>query len=69
MINKKAKEEATFAKKHGGRRPGAGRKEVSEPRITRSIKFTDSEWGIIKQKANKENKSASEYIRNKSLKF
>lgn len=53
--------------KHGGERKGAGRKPVQDPKIARSIKFSDTEWDTVKEKASAEGVSASEYVRKKSL--
>ena len=54
---------------HGGHRPGAGRPSLPdrEVRKGRSIKFSDAEWGFIKEKAEKEGLSISEFVRNRSL--
>lgn len=60
----------------GGKRPGAGRpvgsvgayKPEAEQKKNRSIKFTDSEWAIVQDKAKLAGYgSASEYIRVKAL--
>lgn len=54
-------------KTRGGRRIGAGRKKVSEPRLTHPIRYSDKEWAMIAERARLENKNPSEYIRMKSL--
>lgn len=48
----------------------AGRKPVApeEKYKSRNIKFTDAEWELVKELAVANGVSASEYIRNKSLK-
>lgn len=51
---------------HGGLREGAGRPLADEPKRNHSIKFTDSEWDLIKLKAIND-KSISDYIRRKAL--
>lgn len=47
----------------GGKRPGSGRKAPEGLKKNRSVKFTDTEWELIKQKAKAENITASDYIR------
>lgn len=52
----------------GGKRPGSGVKPRSgEASKNRSIKFTDAEWKAIKQLAEQQNTTSSEYIRDKAL--
>jgi uncharacterized protein (DUF1778 family) len=52
----------------GGKREGAGAKPRSSvPAKNRSIKFTDAEWELIKQKAKLSNKTISDYVRDKAL--
>lgn len=57
----------SFKQVHGGARPGAGRPPVEELRKARTFKATDGEWEQIRQKAEQEGVSASEYIRQKAL--
>lgn len=52
----------------GGSRPSSGRPAVEDKKIARSIKFSDAEWDTVKEKANAEGVSASEYVRKKVLK-
>lgn len=54
-------------KRHGGKREGAGRPPAEDKRISRSIKFSDVEWEIVKQKADAAGKTISDYIRMKAL--
>jgi len=53
----------------GGARTGSGRppKPPEEKYKSHHIKYTDPEWEIVLEKAKKENISASEYVRKKSL--
>jgi len=53
-----------FSFTHGGSRPGAGRKQVDDPRIARSIKFSDEEWNLLKLLVEASpQSSASEMVR------
>lgn len=54
-------------KTRGGMRIGAGRKKVTDPRLTHPIRFSDKEWELITERAKLENKNPSDYIRMKSL--
>lgn len=48
----------------GGKRPGSGRPSAGDNlKKPRSIKFSDSEWEEVKNKAEVERISASEYVR------
>lgn len=48
----------------GGKREGAGPKpRAGSIAKNRSIKFTDSEWEIVKQEAKKDSLTASDYVR------
>lgn len=51
----------------GGKREGAGRPQIEETRKNHSIKFTDPEWGLVKEKAKSENLTTSDYVRKKTL--
>lgn len=52
----------------GGKRPGAGVKPRSgEVSKNHSIKFTDIEWETLRQLAETQNQSISEYVRRKAL--
>jgi hypothetical protein len=46
----------------GGRREGAGRPKLSDPRKQRALKFNDAEWLLIKRNAEAHGMSAREYI-------
>jgi hypothetical protein len=46
----------------GGRREGAGRPKLDDPRKIRGIKFNGSEWSLIKHNAEAREMSAREYI-------
>ena len=47
----------------GGKREGAGRPLANgEPTKMRSIRMTETDWRKIKENAQKENMSISEYI-------
>jgi hypothetical protein len=37
----------------GGTREGAGRKKESEPRLSKTLRFTRAEWNMITSKAAK----------------
>jgi hypothetical protein len=52
---------------HGGNREGSGRPRSKNPRLARSIKFSDDEWNKLKSIAKANGITASEYIRNKLL--
>jgi len=54
-------------KTRGGRRIGAGRKRVNEPRLTHPIRFSDKEWELITERASLEKTNPSDYVRMKSL--
>lgn len=54
-------------KSRGGRRIGAGRKKVTDPRLTHPIRFSDKEWELIVERAKLENTNPSDYVRAKSL--
>lgn len=48
---------------HGGARPGAGRKPTGRPiKKQRKIVATDEEWEDIKEAANTQGKSISQYL-------
>jgi hypothetical protein len=52
----------------GGKREGAGAPtRAGSVAKNHSIKFTDEEWETIKQKAEKNNLTISDYIRIKAL--
>jgi hypothetical protein len=52
----------------GGKREGAGAKPRSDsPAPQRTIRFTDAEWELIKQKSDAEGKTISDYIRDRVL--
>jgi hypothetical protein len=48
--------------KRGGARPGAGRKKTGKIHVTMSIVGRRDEIAIIREKAEKENKSISRYV-------
>jgi len=51
----------------GGPRANAGRKAPAGVRISRTIRFSPSEWEQVQQKAKNSGMIPSEYIRKKSL--
>lgn len=51
----------------GGKRQGAGRPSLGEIKKNRSIKYTDTEWARVNEKAKAENITASDYVRKKTL--
>jgi len=52
----------------GGKREGAGPKPRAGVKAkNRSVKFTDAEWEVVKEKARVESLTASDYIRKKVL--
>jgi len=51
----------------GGSRPGAGRKPLEDPKKPRSIKFSDTEWEVVKEMATMAGMSTSEFIRMRAL--
>lgn len=55
--------------RHGGYRPNSGRPALPKVEVkkTRSIKFSDREWGLIREFAEKKGVSISEYVRQKAL--
>lgn len=54
----------------GGTRPGAGRPSLPEDEVrkARSVKFSDAEWEMVKEKAQASGMNISEYIRSNTLK-
>jgi len=52
---------------HGGLRSGSGRPLANDPRKSRHIKFTDSEWETIREAAAASNVTMSDYVRKKTL--
>ena len=52
---------------HGGKREGSGRKKSEDPRKSRHIKFTDSEWESIREASTAANMTMSDYVRKKTL--
>ena len=48
--------------KRGGARPGAGRKRTGKIHVTMSIVGRRDEIAMIREKAEKENKSISRYV-------
>jgi len=48
--------------KRGGARPGAGRKKTGKIHVTMSIVGRRDEIAMIREKAEKENKSISRYV-------
>ena len=48
--------------KRGGARPGAGRKKTGKIHVTMSIVGRCDEIAMIREKAEKENKSISRYV-------
>lgn len=51
----------------GGKRPGAGRKPLADPRKRRGFKATDSEWESITQLAAQYKISANEFLIRRAL--
>ncbi len=62
--------EAVGWSEHGGSRPGAGRPPLPEDEVrkARSVKFSDTEWEQVKEKAKASGMNISEYIRSNTLK-
>ena len=56
-----------LVKTRGGRRIGAGRKKVTDPRLTHPIRYSNKEWELIVERAKLENTNPSDYVRMKSL--
>lgn len=54
-------------KEWGGAREGAGRPEIEDKKKGRSIKFSDTEWKAVKEKADAAGISISEYVREVTL--
>jgi hypothetical protein len=52
----------TKSENRGGRREGAGRPRLDDPRKNRGIKFNDDEWSIILRHATSKGMSVREYI-------
>lgn len=52
----------------GGARPGAGRKPSDNPRVSKTIRFSEQEWEKVLAYAQELNIIPSEYIRRMALK-
>lgn len=51
----------------GGTRPGAGRKRLEDPKKPRSVKFSDTEWKVVREMATMAGMSISEFVRMRAL--
>lgn len=51
----------------GGARPNAGRKAQAGVRVSKTIRFGESEWDYVEKRAKELDITPSEYIRKMSL--